>query len=76
MYEDNDLNGINEEFLQWLNLPTFCTSQEMFKAISVYFDKNSLSFSKCVGKCTDSVTTMTGKFNGLVTRVFFFFFFF
>ncbi|XP_025413309.1 zinc finger MYM-type protein 6-like [Sipha flava] len=68
-YVDTDLNDINEEFLCCLNLPTFCTSEEIFKAILVYFDKNDLSISKCIGICTDGAAAMTGKFNGLVARI-------
>ncbi|XP_060846422.1 zinc finger MYM-type protein 6-like [Rhopalosiphum padi] len=68
-YVDTDLNDINEEFLCCLNLPTFCTSEEIFKAILMYFDKNDLSISKCIGICTDGAAAMTGKFNGLVARI-------
>lgn len=56
-----DLNVINEEFLCCLNLPTFCTSEEIFKAILVYFDKNDLTFSKCIGICTRRCCSHDGK---------------
>jgi len=68
-YVDTDLNDINEEFLCCLNLPSFCTSEEIFKAILMYFDKNDLSISKCIGICTDGAAAMTRKFNGLVARI-------
>ncbi|KAL4091589.1 hypothetical protein QTP88_026255 [Uroleucon formosanum] len=68
-YVDTDLNDIQEEFFCCLNLKTYCTSEEMFNAISSHFQKINLQFSNCIGICTDGAAAMTGKFNGLVTRV-------
>jgi len=68
-YVNTDLNDIQEEFFCCLNLKTYCTSEEIFKTISFYFQKINLQFSNCIGICTDGVAAMTGKFNGLVARV-------
>lgn len=68
-YVDTDLNDIQEEFFCCLNLKTYCTSEEIFKTISFHFQKINLQFSNCIGICTDGAAAMTGKFNGLVTRV-------
>lgn len=61
-YIDTELKDVKEEFLYCLNLPTFCTFEKIFKVILVYFDKHDLTFSKCIGICTDGAAAMTGKF--------------
>jgi len=68
-YIDTGLYDIQEEFLCYLNLIAFSTSQKKFNIILFHFQKIDLTFSKCICICTDCAVIMMGKFNGLVTCI-------
>ncbi|XP_067121126.1 zinc finger BED domain-containing protein 5-like [Centruroides vittatus] len=62
-------NIVQEDVLFAKPLKTYTTGEAIFDMINGYFEKNGISWSYCVGVCTDGAKSMTGKFSGFVARV-------
>ncbi|XP_035225125.1 zinc finger BED domain-containing protein 5-like [Stegodyphus dumicola] len=62
-------NIVQEDVLFAKPLKTYTTGEAIFDMINGYFEKNGISWSYCVGVCTDGAKSMTGKFSGFVAQV-------
>lgn len=60
--------GVHEDMLCALSLPTNTTAAELFKSMDGYIS-GKLKWSFCVGICTDRVAAMTGQLSGLTARI-------
>ncbi|XP_035232558.1 zinc finger BED domain-containing protein 5-like [Stegodyphus dumicola] len=57
-------NIVQEDVIFANPLKTYTTGEAIFDMINGYFEKNGISWSYCVGVCTDGAKSMTGKFSG------------
>lgn len=60
---------LKEEFLFCEELSNYCTASEIFKILNQFVQDNNLDWKRCVGLCTDGARAMTGKYNGVTTKV-------
>lgn len=61
--------SIHEDILFCKPLPTRTTGQEIFGLIDSFIRSHGITWTKCVGICTDGAKAMTGRHSGVVTRV-------
>ena len=59
---------VYEDMLCALYLPKNTTASELFKDLNEYFT-GKLSWSFCVGLCSDGAATMIGRLSGLTSRI-------
>ncbi|KAI7804398.1 putative zinc finger BED domain-containing protein 5-like [Triplophysa rosa] len=64
--------SVMEDILFCKPLEGRATGEEIFKVLDGFVTSHGLQWTNCVGICTDGAKAMTGRLNGLVTRVFFF----
>lgn len=60
---------ILENYFCCKELPDTTKGQDIFNTLSSYLESCSLSWSRCVGICTDGAPSMTGSVQGFVSRV-------
>ena len=60
--------GVHEDMLCALLLPTNTTAAELFESLNDYIS-GKLNQSFCVGICTDGAAAMTGQLSGFTTQV-------
>lgn len=58
-----------EEFMTCLEIRGHTTGDEIFKVLNGYIQEHNLSWTNCVGLCTDDAAAMTGRKSGLVSLV-------
>ncbi|GFQ96310.1 zinc finger MYM-type protein 6 [Trichonephila clavata] len=68
-YIDFTLEEIKEEFLCCIELVSYTTSDEIFKALNSYVIKHSLEWKNCVGVCSDGAASMAGRHCGVTKRI-------
>lgn len=61
--------SIHEDILFCKSLPTRTTGQDIFGLIDSFIRSHGITWTKCVGICTDGAKAMTGRHSGVVTRV-------
>ena len=59
---------VHEDMLCALSLQTKTTARELFKSLDGYIT-GKLTWSFCVGLCTDGAAAMTGRLSGLTARI-------
>ncbi len=59
----------HEDLLMCNELPTRMTANECFRCLDGYFTQNGLDWKNCIGICTDSAASMTGKHSGVVRKI-------
>lgn len=62
-----DDNAIVSQFLCLKELNKNTRGKDIFNTIDYFFENNGISWSDCVGICTDGVPSMTGNMKGFVT---------
>jgi hypothetical protein len=60
---------IVENFCCCKELPETTKGQDIFNILSSYMESCGLSWSRCVGICTDGAPSMIGTIKGFVTLV-------
>jgi hypothetical protein len=58
-----------ENFCCCKELPETTKGQDIFNILSSYLESCGLSWSRCVGICTDTAPSMIGPVKGFVTLV-------
>ena len=61
--------SIKEDILFCKPLETRTTGEAIFGLLDSFVTSHGLTWTKCVGICTDGAKAMTGKHSGVVTRV-------
>jgi hypothetical protein len=64
-FEEN----IQKEFMFCLPLSERCTGSEIFKAVNDYLTAEDISWTNCVGICTDGAAGLTGHKKGFQAEV-------
>lgn len=59
---------VHEDMICALSLQTNTTAAELFKSLDDYIT-GKLTWSFCVGICTDGAAAMTGRLSGLTARI-------
>lgn len=60
---------VKEEFLFCKHLESNTKAEDIFNVINEYIMKARISWSKCVGLCTDGAKAMSGHLSGLGARI-------
>ncbi|MBN3276251.1 ZBED5 protein, partial [Polyodon spathula] len=63
------LDECTEHILFCKSMQTSTTGEEIFKVIDHFLSHHDLSWNVCKYECTDGVSAMTGRVNGLVARI-------
>ena len=58
-----------EDFLFCKPLETRTTAADIFNLLCTFFQENGLDWKMCVGVCTDGARAMTGRHQGVATRI-------
>ena len=58
-----------EDFLFCQTLETRTTVEHIFQLVNTFMEENRLDWKKFVGVCTDGARAMTGRHNGVATRI-------
>ncbi|XP_068204577.1 zinc finger BED domain-containing protein 5-like [Palaemon carinicauda] len=61
--------SLEEDMLFCCSLESSTTADDVFKAVSGFFQENDISWEKLIGVCTDGAPAMLGTRSGFVTKV-------
>lgn len=62
-------NELQEEFLFCNEMRTTTTGMDVFQTLDDFVKANRISWTNCIGICTDGAAAMTGRHKGVVTRI-------
>lgn len=61
-------NEIREKFLFCKEMRTTTSGMEVFQTLNNFMKDNEISWTNCIGICTDGTASMTGRHNEVMTK--------